>query len=150
MPFLGDRDEENSWERYLDDIDSAKRNIFINLPGMIEDDEDALDDFLLAIEQADERGISITVRKEENVSCPPEIGQYVVSSDYVTTPFTLIDQRIIWFGEPLADLDFRSGGDIIPTQYYPCMRFEGEHTARIIRTFYSISGKQNKKDTSNE
>ena len=68
--------------------------------------------------------------------------EYVVNHPYITTPFTIMDQRIIWFGEPLSAADFISEGEILPTEYFPCLRFEGKHTARILRAFYQITNEK--------
>lgn len=42
--FLGDRDEVDSWERYLKDLRNARDEIFIDIPGVMDDDVDALCD----------------------------------------------------------------------------------------------------------
>ena len=50
----------------------------------------------------------------------------------------MIDKKIIWFGEPLASADFISEGNVIATKYFPCLRFEGKHTARMIKAIFEI------------
>ena len=56
----------------------------------------------------------------------------------MTNPITIIDGRIIWFGQPLYAADFVSEGDILDTEFYTCARFEGKHTARSIKAFLEM------------
>ena len=137
--FLGERDEVDSWNRYILDISESKSSIVIDLPGPIEDDEDAINDLIKALKKAAVNGTEISIRVEEKLLLPEELRKYTVVYPYITTPFTIIDQSIVWFGEPLSAADFISEGDILPTEYFPCLRFEGKHTARVLKAFYQIS-----------
>ena len=51
---------------------------------------------------------------------------------------TIIDKEIVWFGEPLSAADFISEGNFIETESFPCLRFKGKHTARILKAFFEI------------
>ena len=66
------------------------------------------------------------------------INKYRADYSYVTTPVTVIDKETIWFGEPLSSADFISEGNIIETEYFPCLRFVGKHTARMIKAIFEI------------
>lgn len=136
--FLGDRDEVDSWERYLQDIENASGEILIDIPGVMDDDVDALEDFVSALTVAEENGVIIYIRVAENVSLAKELNKYRADYPYVTTPFTVIDKKTIWFGEPLSSADFISEGNIIETKYFPCLRFEGKHTVRMIKAIFEI------------
>lgn len=136
--FLGDRDEVDSWERYLQDIENASDEIFIDMPGVMDDDADALEDFVSALNVAEENGVIIYIRVAENVSLVKALNKYRVDYPYVTTPVTVIDKETIWFGEPLSSADFISEGNIIETEYFPCLSFEGKHTARMIKAIFEI------------
>ena len=140
--FFGDRDEEDSWNRYINDIKNSTSSIVIDLPGPIDNDDNAVRDFVEAIKDASKRGVVTVIRIEESIILPQELSEYAVIHPYITTPFTIIDQRIIWFGEPLSAADFISEGEILPTEYFPCLRFEGKHTARILRAFYQITNEK--------
>ena len=59
--FLGDRDEVDSWERYLQDIENASGEILIDIPGVMDDDVDALEDFVSALTVAEENGVIIYI-----------------------------------------------------------------------------------------
>lgn len=136
--FLGDRDEANSWERYLEDIKNAGNEIFIDMPGVIDDDEDAIEEFVIAIKEAEKNGVKIYLRKAENVTVVDGLKKYAHAHGYVTTPLTVIDRNVIWFGEPLSSADFISEGSILETKYFPCLRFVGVHTARMLRALFEI------------
>lgn len=136
--FVGDRDELDSWERYLMDIRQAQKSIYIEIPGLIDEDEEALAQLSDEIRQADSRGVVVYVKLAEKVSVPNWLEPFAHRESYVTTPFTLIDQEVIWFGEPLSAADFLSGGTPLPTELFPCLRFKGIHTGRLLRAIYEI------------
>lgn len=56
----------------------------------------------------------------------------------MTNPVTIIDKKVVWFGQPLYAADFISEGNILDTEYFPCMRFEGVHAARSLKAFLEI------------
>lgn len=136
--FLGDRDEVDSWERYICDIKKATNEIFIDMPGAMDDDIDALEELIVALSIAEKNGVKICIRVSESVSLAKALNKYRIDSLYVTTPITIIDKEKIWFGEPLSSPDFISEGNIIETKYYPCLRFEGKHTARMLKAIFEI------------
>ena len=137
--FLGERDEQDSWDRYLEDINDASKSIYIELPGVIDDeDEDATAELSGAIKQAASRGIRIRVKAFASMPVPDYLKPYTDSYPYVTTPFTVIDGETVWFGEPLSSADFISDGAPIMTEHFPCLRFKGKHTARLLKAIYEI------------
>lgn len=148
--FLGDRDEVDSWERYIEDIKNAAESIFISIPGVMDDDMDALEEFFKALEIAEKNKVRIYIRVDENISIAKELKKYRVNHPYVTTPLTVIDRNIIWFGEPLSSADFISEGKIIETEYFPCFRFEGKHTARMLKAIFEIPALKKEKDNVQE
>lgn len=136
--FLGDRDEVDSWERYIRDIKNATNEIFIDMPGAMDDDIDALEELISALDVAKNNGVKICIRVSENVSLAKELNKYRMDCLYVATPITIIDKERIWFGEPLSSADFISEGNIIETEYFPCLRFDGKHTARMLKAIFEI------------
>lgn len=137
--FLGDRDEADSWERYLNDIQTASHEIYMSVPGVLDDDPEALKELEEYLFEAESRKhIKIYIRAAENISLPPGLKKYMHNHPWVTTPFTMIDYRIVWFGEPLSAADFISEGDILGTKYFPCLRFEGMHTAKMLKAIFDI------------
>ncbi len=136
--FLGERDEIDSWNRFIDDISNAENEIFIDVPGIIDDDEVALEELGDALLQAEEREVKVYVRTEEDVSVPSCLLPYTHIHGFVTMPITVIDRKVVWYGEPLCAASFYSEGEILPTETFPCLRFEGKHTARMIKALLEI------------
>jgi hypothetical protein len=56
----------------------------------------------------------------------------------VTTPITVIDRSVVWFGQPFSAADFISEGELIDTRYFPCLRFNGRITARGLKAFLDL------------
>ena len=137
--FFGERDEEDSWNRYLMDIKEAKSIISIDTPGAVSDDEEMLAPLKEALSVAENNGVEITVRVGENVSVPAMFRKYAKEHGYVTTPFTMIDSMIVWFGEPLTAADFVSEGEVLETESFPVLRFEGKYTARMLKAIFEIT-----------
>ena len=136
--FLGDRDEVDSWERYVQDLDDAMQEIHIELPGPVDSDKDALGQFVSSLEEAKKRKVSIVVKAEIVAAFPKAIQNYITLDSYITTPLTVIDRNVIWFGEPLSNANFISEGKEIRTKTFPCLRFKGRHTARLLRAFLEL------------
>ena len=136
--FLGDRDDVDSWNRYLADIEKKKKNVFIDIPGLIDEDENAITDFSEAIARAAERGVYISIRANDNITVPVAFQSYVSKYPYITMPITIIDNNIVWYGEPLSAADFISEGNLIETQIFPCLRIHGKYTSRLLKAFLDI------------
>ena len=57
-------------------------------------------------------------------------------------PITIIDNNIVWYGEPLSAADFISEGNLIETQIFPCLRIHGKYTSRLLKAFLDISAEK--------
>ena len=136
--FMGESDEEDSWNRYLYDIQNAKNIIFIDIPGQLDDDKEAINDFVNLLLESQEKGCTIYIRTDEAVELPAEMRKYTHIHSYVTTPITIIDEKIIWFGEPLSAANFISEGKVLKTANFPCLRFYGKYTARALKMIFEI------------
>lgn len=138
--FCGGMEDKDSWDRYIHDIENAQESIFIDLPDEIDtDDDDAVASFIIAVKDRVNNQVKVSIRKDADIDCLPQLREVISDGAYVTTPYTVIDQDIIWYGEPLFYGDFISLGEPIPTQTFPCLRFEGMHTARVMKAFFEIS-----------
>lgn len=133
--YLGERDQKKTWDLYLQDLRNARKEIHIDVPGVFSDDYDALDTLILQLRQCMGKGIKVEIRTDEDVILPEEMDDVSAQGKYVSTPFSIIDREIVWFGQPLAASDFITEGEVIPTKYYPCLRFQGKNTARSIKAF---------------
>ena len=96
--FLGDRDEVDSWSRYIADISSCVNEICIDIPGPVDCDLDAYDDMNLALQSTESKGAKIIIRAENPELLPGFLQRYAVRTDFVSTPLTIIDLKTIWFG----------------------------------------------------
>lgn len=134
--LITERDE--SWGNFLEDIRNAKREIHIDIPGLLEEDEDAINDLAFVLAEKEKEGVVIAIRKETETSIPKVLWKYVKEARYVAMPVTIIDKKLIWYGQPLCAADFISEGDVLMTGYYLAVRFEGRYTARSLYAFLGI------------
>jgi hypothetical protein len=137
-PLVYVEDRETSWKSFIDDIYAAKNKIHIDVPDVIDDNEEALRELIEVLSEKREEGVDIRIRLPEEIDLPEGLREYTEIFNYTTNPITIIDKKIIWFGQPLYAADFISEGDILDTEYFPCMRFMGAHTARGIQAFLEM------------
>lgn len=129
---------EETWEKYLEDLSSAKKEINIDIPGLLDENEDSITELGIALDEASERDVDVSIRTDDSLTLPQCIKEYRINYGYVTTPVTIIDRRIVWFGQPLCAADFISEGEPILSEYFPCIRFEGFYTARLLEAILNI------------
>ena len=137
-PIIYVEDRETSWERFISDIKSAKSKVHIDVPDVIDDNDEAMAELIEALANKKDEGLEICIRLPEEVDVPEGLQEYTRVFGYVTNPVTIIDKKIVWFGQPLYAADFISEGEILDTEYFPCMRFVGTHTARSIQAFLEM------------
>ncbi|MBR5566081.1 MAG: AAA family ATPase [Roseburia sp.] len=136
LVYVGDR--KSSWKRFIQDIADAKNKIHIDMPDVIDDDDEAIHELVSVLNKKREDGLEICIRISEDVDLPEGLQEYIRPFEYVTNPITVIDKKTIWFGQPLYAADFITEGEILDTEYFPCVRFEGAHTARSIQAFLEM------------
>ena len=137
-PQIYIEDRETSWSRFVDDLSSAKNRIHIDIPDVIAEDDEAIEALIELLTQKHEEGVDVCIRLPEDIDLPGGLQEYIRPFAYVTTPVTIIDKKIIWFGQPLYAADFISEGEILDTEYFPCVRFAGVHAARSIQAFLEM------------
>ena len=108
------------------------------MPDVIDENDEAIDQLIKELETKQEEGVEICIRMSEDIDLPQGLSGYIRNHPYVTNPVTIIDRRVVWFGQPLYAADFISEGDILDTEFFPCIRFEGSHAARSIQAFLEI------------
>lgn len=133
---VGDR--EASWGQFILDLENAKQRIHVDMPDVIADNDDAMDELVQILASKKEEGLDICIRLPDDIDLPEGLQGYIRNNSYVTNPVTLIDRKTVWFGQPLYAADFIAEGDILDTKFFPCIRFEGSHAARSIQTFLEI------------
>ncbi len=134
--MIGNR--EDSWEQYLVDISGAKKSIHIDVPGLLEENEDSITELGEKLNAAASIGVEVLVRTEESLIIPSCIRKHKVNYGYITTPVTIIDNKTVWFGQPLCAADFITEGEPIFTEFFPCIRFEGFYTSRLLQAIFNI------------
>jgi flagellar biosynthesis GTPase FlhF len=137
-PIVYVEDRETSWELFMTDIGAAKSRIHMDMPDVIDDNEEALESLVKVLAEKRDEGIDICIRIPEEIDLPEGLQEYIKTYQDTSNPITIIDKKIVWFGQPLYAADFISEGDILDTEYFPCMRFVGVHTARSIQAFLEI------------
>lgn len=137
-PLIYVEDRENSWNKFIEDIRTAKSKIHMDMPDVIDDNDDAIEELVKVLGEKKEEGLNICIRLSEEIDLPEGLQEYTRTYGYVTNPVTIIDKKIVWFGQPLYAADFISEGDILDTEYFPCIRFVGTHTARAIQSFLEM------------
>lgn len=137
-PIVYMEDRETSWSRFMEDIRGAKTRIHIDVPDVIDENDDAIVELESVLKEKKENGVDVCIHLMEDIDLPGGLQGYTRPSGYVTTPVTIIDKNTVWFGQPLYAADFISEGEILDTEYFPCVRFTGAHTARAIQAFLEM------------
>jgi hypothetical protein len=120
-------------QNFINDLESAEKSINIDIPCAIASDSSLGSNIIDILDDKVSSGIRVYVRiPEDNSSIKRE---YIKVDPYVVHPISMIDKKIIWFGQLLENAHFHSENTIIKTEYYPCIRFEGIHAAKSLCAF---------------
>lgn len=144
MPELNEKpsiyleDRETSWETFIRDIEAAKKIIHIDMPDIMDDSDGRISQLSKILNEQYEKNVEICIRHSEEIDLPNDLQKFQKIFEYVTTPVTIVDKSIIWFGQPLYAADFISEGEILDTEYFPCVRFEGKYSARLLQAFLEM------------
>lgn len=134
---MGFFNKEEGNHKFLEDLEKAQREIRIDIP-----DKPVQDAFCAqlatSLKKAKKKGIKVYLRAENKQSIPDSLKSMAVENTFVANPIVLIDKRVVWFGMPASDANFKSEGKILETRYRPIIRFEGTHTAKAIYGFMKM------------
>ncbi|MBQ6325201.1 MAG: topoisomerase DNA-binding C4 zinc finger domain-containing protein [Clostridia bacterium] len=125
-------------EAFMMDVDGAKQEIRIEIPGSVRCDAAWLSSFSQRLREMKRNGISVTVRAESKLDLPPELRDLAIENPFVTNPIAMIDRQITWFGKPHSRACFVAEGSTIPTRFRPILRFEGKHFAQAVYGFLEM------------
>ena len=123
---------------FLIDIAAAKREIRIDIPDIPADDY-PVKELVDALQNAKGKGIKVYVRAENKNVISKALKVLTIENKFVANPLAIIDKKIIWFGMPKSNAQFKSEGRMIQTLYRPIIRFEGTHTAKSLYGFMEMS-----------
>ncbi len=135
LPYVYVEDREKSWERFKDDLCKAQKRLHIEIPDVIDGNDNEIEELTKILADKEGEGVEISIRVPEDIGLPKGLQKYIRPFEYVTNPVTVIDKVTVWFGQPLYAADFITEGKILDTEYFPCVRFDGKHTAREIQAF---------------
>lgn len=79
------------------------------------------------------------LRAENKQLLPYSLKPLAIENTFIVNPVVLIDKKIVWFGMPASDANFRADGGTIITKYHPIIRFEGANTAKSLYRFLKMS-----------
>lgn len=122
-----------SWKFYIDDLKMAKEEVLIEIPDAIGGTEEKIKSLECVIRELAKNNVKIIVHIDEDVTLPDFIEQFKQNKEYVTMPISIIDNKVIWYGQPLSEAEFITNGEVIKTKYFPTFRFEGEHAAKMLK-----------------
>lgn len=131
--------ENEGNDKFICDLSEARSEIRIDIPGSMNDDTSYINKLNAALGSAKARGVKVIVRAENKNKLPDEIKEFAIQNTYVADPVSIIDKRIVWFGEPVSAANFITEGHTIRTAYRPIIRFEGRRTARTLFGFLEMS-----------
>jgi hypothetical protein len=134
--YLQEKDVSTSM--FFNDLRRASKEIHMDIPGMIDDNDEAIEELIRILNEKEEFGVEISIKLFEDAVLPQKLQKYVQFRSYVTTPITVIDRSVVWFGHPFSAADFISEEEIIDTNYFPCLRFNGSITARGLKAFLDL------------
>lgn len=123
---------------FLKEIYEAKNEIRIDIPN------EPLDDSLarslsIALQKAKSKGLKVYLRVEDKTNTPSSLKPFAIENAFIVNPIVLIDKKIVWFGIPNSNTNFKSEGKTIQTKYRPIIRFEGKHTAMTLYGFMEMN-----------
>lgn len=72
------------------------------------------------------------LRTDSKKDLPNLLKPYAIENPFVPNPLTIIDKKIVWYGEPLSDAHFISQRSVILVKSHPVFRFEGRYTATAL------------------
>lgn len=130
---LVETNDQKCLHRFINDLESAEKSINIDIPSAISSDSILLKNIIDVLDEKIKTGVRVSIRVPNDMVTISR--EYIKADEYVVHPITVIDKKIIWFGQLLENAHFHSEKTIIKTEYYPCIRFEGIHGAKSLNAF---------------
>lgn len=125
-------DEDKGNKIFLDDLNGAKQDILMIIPSNIVNDDEVINKIGDIISKKPKEKVSIKIRVAQEAYIPDCIRKYAYKSVTAKNPITIIDKKIVWYGEPLTNYNFNIGKEEKEAKYRPIIRFKGKHTAETL------------------
>ena len=135
MEFFND-DDGNCC--FLKDIKEAHGEIRIDIPDKPVENIFS-EQLAIALQAAKRKGLKVYLRAENKQGLPAVLKTFAIENSFVANPVTLIDKKIVWFGMPSSDANFKPDGNVFRTLYRPVIRFVGANTAASLYGFMEMS-----------
>lgn len=135
---IGDNDGFQSYDlrggalKYLEDLKAATKEICIDLPGKLTEDNELFRFLADLLSKAQQRGVKLAVRARDKKEIRSKIAPFIVEAGFITDPITIIDKKIVWYGMPPAKADFALNERNQDTISRPIFRIEGKRFARSL------------------
>ncbi|MBE5870111.1 MAG: hypothetical protein E7294_02450 [Lachnospiraceae bacterium] len=119
------------------DIEKAKGKIVVSLPtGYLDPKYEA--DICILLDNKKKQGIQVLIKCNDCANLPDRWKNYTRDTVNAVFPVVMIDDRITWYGVPLADWTFIDGNSSYRTVCPIACRIKGEHTAEMIRSLANL------------
>lgn len=122
--------KELSEKDFLQDIQSAKKSVYIDIPNKPTYNITFFEKLAKIIQQKKSKNIKVIVRAEKRSTIPNSMLPFTIEHSYAMNPVVIIDKSITWYGMPWSEAEFKTENGIIHTKYYPIIRFIGSKTSR--------------------
>lgn len=129
----------SAFDKFFEDIESAKKSIYIDIPDKPINDELFFEKLMSLIKLKESANIKVVVRAEKRANLPYVIKSTAIEHSYSMNPVAVIDKHITWYGMPLSKAVFKTENEVIATKYYPIIRFQGRKTAITIYGLLEMS-----------
>lgn len=131
-------DATEGYRLFLKEIEDATVEVRIDIPDRPVDDA-FVRQLGSTLHDAKAKGVKVFVRAENKQGLPTVLKQFAIENPFVANPVSIIDKKIVWFGMPCSDANFKSEGSVLQTKYRPIIRFVGKHTAASVYGFMEMS-----------
>lgn len=128
--------EEGHLKRLFDDIKNAQESIKISLPSA--HIMNGVLDLPRLLKNAIKRGVRVGVKCNAYEALPDKWKAISVACENAIFPVIIIDQKIVWYGLPLAKTVFEDGNSKYLTVNQSIVRFKGKRTAEMIQSLIEI------------
>ena len=127
---------------FIGDLQSAKKEIYIDIPGGVRE-EDGGDDAKMSVpavlKALRKRGVKVTVRAEAKSGLSGSWKSICIENPAAINPVAVVDKETVWFGEPESTAQFVSEGRKLPVRYRPIIRCRGKNMAGVLYSILNFS-----------
>lgn len=129
---------------FIEDIDSAKYEIRIDIPTEMYSNDIYLSTLITSLNRLNTRNVKLYIRTDSKNALPNSLRSLAAIEPKVHDPITIVDNSIVWYGQPLSNANFIiEKAHVLQTKYYPVFRFNGKKTAKFILRALNMNGTLN-------